>query len=264
MARWGVVARTAEVTGRCHPQCGTLGASTTGRMSYSSPALQQFSGRARPVLCDTENELWSIDWSQIEPVTMANMGHDEEFLAPFEAGADLYEPIMLAAGIDRPLAKAMLLASMYGQGINSLARRIGHTQESAQQIKRQMLSSMPKAARFMSQVGQIAETHGRIITVGGRVIPVDSQASYKAINYICQGSAADVMHEAIVACDDAGLGDHIVLAMHDELVISGDEEVSREVERIMQTPPQRLVDWSQRTPILRTDRQSMDHSWKKV
>ncbi|UJE15706.1 DNA polymerase I [Gordonia phage Ligma] len=258
------VARTAEVTGRCHPQCGTLGASTTGRMSYSSPALQQFSARARPVLVDRERELWSIDWSQIEPVTMANMGHDEAFLAPFEAGADLYEPIMLAAGIDRDLAKRMLLATMYGQGINSLAARIGHTTESAQQIKRQMLSSMPKAARFMSQVGQIAETHGRIVTVGGRVIPVDQAGAFRAVNYICQGSAADVMHEAVIGCEDAGLGDHIVLAMHDELVISGDEEISAEVERIMQIPPQRLIDWAQRTPVLRTDRQSMEHSWAKV
>ncbi|AWN04254.1 DNA polymerase I [Gordonia phage Sour] len=257
------VRATAAVTGRCHPQCGTLGASTTGRMSYAAPPLQQFSARARPILT-SEEELWSIDWSQIEPVTMANMAHDVEFLAPFEAGEDLYEPIMLAAGIDRPLAKAMLLATMYGQGIGSLARRIGHTQESAQQIKRQMLSSMPKCARFMTQVTQIAETHGRIVTVGGRILPVDPRGVFRAVNYICQGSAADVMNNAIIECDRAGLGDHINLAMHDELVISGPEEVAIEVERIMQQPPERLADWAQRTPVLRTDRQSMNHSWQKV
>lgn len=255
---------TAEVTGRCHPQCGVLGASTTGRMSYASPALQQFSKFARPILIDREKELWSIDWSQIEPVTMANMAHDEQFLVPFEEGADLYEPIQRAAGIDRPLAKVVLLATMYGQGITSLARKIGHTQESAQQIKRQMLSAMPSTARFMTQVSQIAETHGRIITVGGRILPVDAQGAYKAVNYICQGSAADIMNQAIYEVDQAGLADHIDLAMHDELVVSGDAEVAAEVERIMQTPPAQLTAWAERTPVLRTDRQSMGHAWAKV
>ncbi|QIG58977.1 DNA polymerase I [Gordonia phage AnClar] len=258
------VAKTAEVTGRCHPQCGTLGASTTGRMSYASPPLQQFSARARPILVDRENELWSIDWSQIEPVTMANMAHDEAFLAPFEDGADLYEPIMLAAGIERDLAKRMLLATMYGQGIGSLSRRIGHTQESAQQIKRQMLSAMPMCSRFMSQVTQVAEQHGRIVTVGGRILPIDDKGAFRAVNYICQGSAADVMHEAIIEVDKAGLADHIIVAMHDELVIAGPEDVAIEVERIMQRPPERLAAWAKRTPILRTDRQSMDHAWQKV
>ncbi|WAB09557.1 DNA polymerase I [Gordonia phage Wooper] len=258
------VESTATVTGRCHPQCGVLGASTTGRMSYSNPALQQFSANARPILVDPENTLWSIDWSQIEPVTMANMAHDEEFLAPFEQGEDLYEPIQRAAGIDRKMAKVVLLATMYGQGIRSLSAKIGHTEESASQIRRQMISAMPMCGRFMSQVSQIAETHGRIVTVGGRILPVDAQAAYKAVNYIIQGSAADVLNLAIKAVDDAGLGDCIELAMHDELVISGDEEQAAEVERIMQTPPDRLVEWSQRTPILRTDRQSMGHTWLKV
>ncbi|WAB09228.1 DNA polymerase I [Gordonia phage LittleMunchkin] len=257
------VKATSGVTGRCHSQCGVLGASTTGRMSYSSPALQQFSARARPIL-NGDHELWSIDWSQIEPVTMANMAHDEEFLAPFEAGADLYEPIMLAAGIDRPMAKIILLATMYGQGVNSMATKIKHTQESAQQIKRQMLSAMPATARFMTQVAQIAETHGRIVTVGGRILPVDAQGVYKAVNYICQGSAADIMNHSIVECDKAGLGDYIALAMHDELVVDGPADVAREVEAIMQRPPERLTAWSRRTPMLRTDLQSMGLAWQKV
>lgn len=256
------VYRQAEVSGRCHPQCGVLGASTTGRMSYTSPPLQQFNADARPILVDDGQGLTSIDWSQIEPVTMANMAHDEQFLAPFEGGADLYEPIMRAAGINRDLAKRMLLATMYGQGINSLSRRIGHTPESAQQIKRQMLSAMPKCARFMTQVTQIAETHGRVITLGGRVLPVDAQGAYRAVNYIIQGSAYDILANSIIELDRAGLAEHIYLAMHDELIVS--TPVDTEVEQIMLTPPEFLVRWAQRTPVLRGDRQPMGRSWLKV
>src|SRR5699024_5998911 len=96
-------------------------------------------------------------WSQIEPVTLANLSGDEEFLAPFEAGEDLYGPIERAAGIDRNTAKVVLLASLYGMGTAKLAETIGQTPEGALQIKRQMFSAMPKMSAHMGQIEQIAE-----------------------------------------------------------------------------------------------------------
>lgn len=256
------VYRQAEVTGRCHPQVGVLGASATGRMSYSMPELQQFPKAARAIITDDGQGLTSIDWAQIEPVTMALMARDEKFLAPFEAGEDLYEPIQRAAGIDRPLAKIILLATMYGQGVVSLAKRISHTEESAAQIRRQMLAAMPKCGKWMSQVQFIADAHGRVITAGGRILPVDHGGSFKAVNYVCQGSAYDVLAHAIWEMHQQGLGDHVQLAMHDELVI--DTEVADDVQQIMMTPPPFLTAWAGREPILRTDRADMGSTWAKV
>ena len=256
------VSRQAAVTGRCHPQVGTLGASATGRMSYGSPELQQFSGPARGIITDDGQGLTSIDWSQIEPVTMALMARDEAFLAPFEAGEDLYEPIQRACGIDRPLAKVILLATMYGQGAKSMARRINHTEESAAQIRRQMLSAMPRCRDWMAQVESIAMNHGCIVTAGGRILPVDQAGSFRAVNYICQGSAYDVLAHTITEMDRQGMGNHIQLAMHDEVVV--DTEVAAEVQQIMLTAPPFLERWAGRVPVLRTDRADMGHVWAKV
>ncbi|AAN01898.1 DNA polymerase I [Mycobacterium phage Rosebush] len=258
------VSRQAAVTGRCHPQVAILGASATGRMSYGSPELQQFPKDARPIIVDDGQGLTSVDWAQIEPVTMALMAGDREFLAPFfENDADLYEPIMRACGIDRPMAKVILLATMYGQGARSMARRIGHTEESAAQIRRQMLAAMPASRDFMAKVESIAITHGRIVTGGGRILPVDQQGSYRAVNYICQGSAYDVLAHTIVRLDEAGLSGHVQLAMHDELVV--DTDVAAEVEHIMMTPPEFLTRWAKRDDfMLRTDRADMGHRWAKV
>lgn len=256
------VYRQAEVTGRCHPQVGVLGASATGRMAYSMPELQQFPKEARPIITDDGQGLTSIDWAQIEPVTMALMAKDEKFLAPFEAGEDLYEPIQRAAGINRDLAKVVLLATMYGQGVASLAARIGHTEESAAQIRRQMLAAMPKCGKWMSQVQFIAEAHGRVITVGGRILPVDSGGAFKAVNYTVQGSAYDVLAHSIYEMHRRGLGDHVQLAMHDELVV--DTEVAEAVQQIMMTPPEFLTMWAGREPVLRTDRADMGSAWAKV
>lgn len=252
----------AETTGRCHPQCGTLAASATGRMSYTSPPMQQFSADARPIICDDGQGLTSIDWSQIEPVTMGLMAGDEMFLAPYERGDDLYEPLMRAAGIDRPRAKVNLLGTMYGLGIRGLAVKLDTTEDAAAQIRRQMLLAMQDSARWMVKVQGIAETHGKVITAAGRILPVDAGGVFKAVNYVVQGSAYDVLANTIVEMARQGIGDHLQLAMHDEVIV--DTEVAEAVREIMLTPPEFLVRWAGRTPTLRTDRADMGTSWQKV
>lgn len=261
------VIRQAEVTGRCHPQVGVLGASATGRMAYSEPPLQQFSGPARAILCDDGQGLTSIDWSQIEPVTMAAMARDVEFVAGYERGEDLYEPIQLAAGLPltkegRDASKVLLLSTMYGAGIAKIAAQIGHTEESAAQLKRQMFSAMRKCEKWMRRVEQVAVEYGRVITAGGRILPVDEGGTFKAVNYTVQGSAYDVLAHTIVAMEERGIGGSVQLAMHDEVVV--DTEVAEEVQEIMATPPEFLIKWAERTPVLRTDRADMGHNWAKV
>lgn len=279
----------AQMAGRCYPQVGILGASATGRMAASEPPYQQFSAKARPIfLSDNpdadENvewftnakgemesrctgpgqQLWSIDWSQIEPVTMGLMAKDDVFVAPYEAGDDLYEPLMRAAGIDRPTAKVNLLATMYGRGIPSLARALKTSEEKAGQIRRQMLAAMPASARWMTKVQTIAEEYGKVITAAGRILPVDKRGVFRAVNYTVQGSAYDFLANTILEMERRGLGDLVVLGMHDELVIDATEEQAIEVEQIMRTPPEFIIRWAERTPILRTDRAPMGRAWAKV
>lgn len=283
------VSKQAEVTGRCHPQVGTLAASSTGRMSYSMPELQQFSAQARKVLLSDnpdaaknciitelpngkiktelagpDTQLWSVDWSQIEPITMGVMAKDETFLAPYEAGEDLYEPLMRAAGVNRDKAKIGLLADMYGQGEVGMARRLGMTVEQAGQTRRQMRAAMPMCTRWMAQVQGIASTYGKIVTASGRILPVDQGGIFKSVNYIVQGSAYDVLAHAICQIERAGLGDTIRLAMHDELVFDATSEQADELQAIMTSAPPFFTKWLGREPILRSDRAPMGGSWLKV
>ena len=83
-------------------------------------------------------------------------------------------------------------------------------------------------------------------------------------NFVVQGSAYDMLANAIVEIDRAGLGDKIVLSMHDELVLDCDEEAAREIEHIMLTPPQFLVNWLGRAPKLRCDRKELGRAWAKT
>lgn len=259
------VVHQAETTGRCHPQVGVLGASRTGRWSVSTPELHQFPKEARPIIVtDDGMEMWSIDWSQIEPLVLGLMARDAEFLAPYESGGDLYEPLMRAAGIDRNTSKTVTLALMYGQGVNGMAARIGHTVESASQIRRQILEAMPKCGPWIRKVQSVAEDTGLVLTAGGRILPCPPDWTNKALNWSIQGTAADVLCDAVCRLDEQGIGDSILIGMHDELVVQGDEELSKEVQQVMVTPPTFLEKWAGRTPILRTDRVSTGKSWAKV
>ena len=206
-----------RVTGRVHPQVGILKASATGRMAYSWPELQQFPSDARPIIV-SDTGLTSVDWSQIEPVVMANCAQDWGFLEPFEAGGDLYAPIVEAAGVTRKVAKVLLLAAMYGQGRNSMAAALGISTEEAQRLQAGMFSAMPTTRGFIDRLRQIGEDTGLIITADGRVLPIPKDPktgavfAYKAVNYFCVTPDTLILTEDLrhVRAEEIRVGDGVV------------------------------------------------------
>lgn len=265
-------ASMASVTGRVHPMAGIFGASATGRMSYSAPELQQFPGDARGVLCaDDGHTLVSIDWSAIEPCIMANIAGEADMLAAYEAGEDIYGPVMATAGVPRPPAKVVLLAGMYGQGLGLLTTNLSAasgtvvTEEDAAVIKGQVFGAMPNIRNALTAIKRRAESHGYIVTVSGRPLPVPEfngkYAGYKGQNYEVQGSAYDQLAETIVAGYDLGLAGTLRLTLHDEIV--SDDDAAAEWQELMQTPAPALCRAVDRTPVLRTDLLDLGVRWSK-
>lgn len=259
----------ASLTGRVHPQVSVLGASTTGRMSYSFPELQQFPAEARPILVPDPGTEWlSVDYKAIEPVVMANCAGDTDFLYGFNhEGADLYAPIVKYAEIDRKTAKVVLLAAMYGQGIKLLSANLGVTENEARDIQQRVFKAMPPTAKFMDNIRYTAEAYGCIMTADGRRMPVPTDPAgkvmaYKGVNYFCQGTAYSVLAESIVAMDNAGIGDSIMLAIHDELVV--DNAVAEEAKAIMSTSPAWLDLFAGHPATIRVDDNLMANSWLYV
>jgi hypothetical protein len=116
----------------------------------------------------------------------------------------------------------------------------------------------------MARVAQVGTDYGRTVTVGGRILPVDPDGVYRAVNHCIQGSAADQLCWAVDVIDAAGLGDHIVLGLHDELVVDCDADTAATIESLMSIPHPGLTRWTGgRTPVLRTDRAPMGRSWQK-
>lgn len=277
------IAESASTTGRVHPSTGILGAQASGRMSVSDPPMQQFSESARPVICSDGEDWWSVDWSSIEPVVLANAAGDTDFITPFNNGGDLYIPLARSAGLipssvsdedaaghpGRKQAKTMLLAAMYGQGLRSLSERMGISIDEAKRIQGGIKQAMRQTFAFMDNITQTCARTGSSYTIFGRMLnetlPDGTIKERVAVNHFCQGSSADVLMDAILRLDDAGMADEIRMPIHDEIVITADGlEACKEV---MRTPPEALIRQAAKknmTPVLRIDAQNMGQHWAKV
>lgn len=253
---------------RIHPATNLL-AAVTGRMSMGTPPLQQFPEGARGIiLADEGDQLASIDWSQIEPVVAANVARDEQVLAGYEDGSsDVYTTIAQLAAVDRKTAKVIVLAQMYGEGMSKLARDLRIPVAEAEKLRDAVFTAMPLVAALLRLLRTRARQHRKIITVSGRILPIPlgfyngkrSVQAHKGCNYFVQGSAYDVLAEALVRVERAGLGDAVYLALHDELLVS--DAAAHDINQIMQEPPPRLCRMSRRTPILRTDAVTLGKRW---
>lgn len=260
----------AFVDERIHPVLNLL-AATTGRASMGSPPLHQFPGDARGIiLADDGDAMVSIDWSQIEPVLAANIAGDTAVLDGYEQGtSDLYTDVATAAGVGRKQAKTVLLAQLYGEGMRKLAADLGTSIEAAEDLRGHIWRAMPATSRLVARLREIGRVHRKVFTLSGRILSVPlgrgfdggppSVATHKAVNYTMQGGAYDILAEALVRIDAAGLGDAVYLTMHDEIIVS--ESAARDVEAIMQTPPDRLCFLAGRTPVLRTDYAVLGERW---
>jgi DNA polymerase I-like protein with 3'-5' exonuclease and polymerase domains len=166
------------------------------------------------------------------------------------------------ANIPRTQAKTINLGLFYGMGQAKLAKQLGITVEEAKKLLVAYDQKVPFVKQLANRVQEQAAKSGSIKTIKGRrcrfnlyepkayglhlamtekeyITEYGSLASarramtYKALNRLIQGSAADQVKQAMIDCDK--LGHMPMLQIHDELcfnVESEDEE--KEIKTIME------------------------------
>lgn len=267
----------------------------TGRMTYKELPLQQFNDPGRR--CIVARNWVSIDWTAVEPVTAAALAGDWHYVEQVEGGADPYIPVARAAGLipeglpdypppelsgreadefpcarnhaGRKHAKVILLGLMYGKGLAALAEELGMNTDAASRLKWRVTSAIPLIDRKLQQQKDLADEKGYISSASGRLLrvvknPDGSYRGYTAQNYLCQGSAYDVLAETIYAAEQQGIGHKIHLAIHDELVVDADAQ--EQFEELMQGAMATLARVSVRANDHKfcTDAHALPTNWKKV
>jgi len=207
----------------------------------------------RSIFIPEEKCKWgSFDYSQQEPrilvhyAKLQNLTGVDEIVDAYNQGdADFHQVVADMAGIERKQAKTINLGLMYGMGKNKLMAELGLMKESAEKLIRQYHSKAPFVKQLMDNVSRKANDRGKIRTLLGRAChfdlwqpvqfgvfkplpleqarkeydePLKRAFTYKALNKLIQGSAADMTKKSMVSLYENGIIPHIQI--HDEVDIS--------------------------------------------
>jgi DNA polymerase I-like protein with 3'-5' exonuclease and polymerase domains len=176
---------------------------------------------------------------------------------------DLHQIVADLAGITRKQAKTVNLGIMYGMGVAKLANQMAITTDEAKTIIADHRSKVPFVKQLADIASKRAGKNGQIRTLLGRLcrfdmwepstfgynkpLPIEEAEevyggmgqlrrafTYKALNRLIQGSAADQTKKAMLDCYNAGLTP--MLTVHDELCFNVEsDEQAAQIKEIMET-----------------------------
>jgi len=192
----------------------------------------------------------SFDYSQQEPRLVVHYassigfpGSDKLIEAYEKENADFHQTVADMAGIPRSQAKTINLGIFYGMGARKLSNELGIDSDEAKQLLQEYNKRVPFVKQLANRCMESAETNGAIRTIKGRKCRFDRwepmtfglykseeyesavqkygknnikrAGTYKALNRLIQGSAADQVKQAMINCYKEGYLP--MLQIHDEL-----------------------------------------------
>ena len=226
----------------------------TGRLSSQDPNLQNIpirsdEGKRIREAFRPQQEGWvylSADYSQIELRLLAHMSKDPTLIEAFQHGEDIHRftaalvhqiPIEAVTPEQRRQAKAVNFGILYGQQAYRLSIEIGSSMEEARQFIKKYFDRFPRVGEFLERCKEEARATGKSCTLTGRerLIPeinssngqIRAAAERLAVNSPLQGTAADLIKQAMLRCQDlitqADLESQMILQIHDELLFEAPE-----------------------------------------
>jgi DNA polymerase-1 len=222
---------------------------STGRLSTTNPNLQAIPIRTElgreirsAFVAEPEFRLLSADYSQVELRILAHVSGEPKLRDAFARGEDIHAAT--AAEVlgkerstltkdERNIAKMVNFGIIYGISAFGLSENLDIPREEAQTYIDTYLARFPLVQDFIQRTIERAEREGYATSLLGRRRPVpELKASNRqtrglgerlAVNFVMQGTAADVIKAAMVAMHrrlrEEGRAARLVLQVHDELLL---------------------------------------------
>lgn len=259
----------ADDDGLIHPTVWTVG-TRTARMSMSDPNFQNLPKNDKTIRnaivadLDRRRSLITCDADQIELRLMAHFAQDQGLVAAFNETAEAAargetDPVLIdffcrvasemlgeTIGKNDPRRKTTKngwYARLYGASVRKIALTAGVPVWKIEEINAITDETYPGIRRFMKEIErevverERSEGQGYVLSHMGRRLPVEKGKAYTGTNYKIQCTAAEIFKRALIALDAAGYGDDMLVPVHDEVVLSVDnndlEEAAHEVQTVM-------------------------------
>jgi DNA polymerase-1 len=242
--------------GRLHTTFNQAVAST-GRLSTTNPNLQSIPIRTElgreirsAFVTEPGHRLVSADYSQVELRILAHVSGEPKLREAFAQGEDIHAAT--AAEVlgkeraeltkdERNVAKMVNFGIIYGISAFGLSENLEIPREQAQEYIDTYLARFPLVQDFIQRTIEHCTEEGYATSLFGRRRPVpELKASNRqtrslgerlAVNFVMQGTAADIIKKAMVAIQarlrEEGRSSRLVLQVHDELLVEApDVEIS--------------------------------------
>jgi DNA polymerase-1 len=259
--------QAADSQGRVHTsfiQTGTA----TGRLSSKDPNLQNIPIREEEgrrireaFVAKPGCLLISADYSQIELVVLASLSGDPAMIAAFRSGGDIHRhtaALMLKATgqnveekdvtpEQRRMAKTINFGVIYGMSAFRLSNELGISRKAAVDFIDAYFKTYAGVRSYIDNLIKSTEERGYAETILGRrraIFAINSlnktekaAAERVAVNTPIQGSAADIVKQAMLAVDKALRTNkskaRMLLQVHDELILEAPEaEAEKDAELV--------------------------------
>lgn len=260
-------------TGRIHTTFNQTDVAT-GRLSSAQPNLQNipvvssYGRQIREAFIPTEGYVFlSADYSQIDLRVLAYMSQDTNLMQAFIDGRDVHAQTaadIFGLALDqvshaqRQVGKRINFSIIYGLTPYGLSRDLHISLREAKQYIDAYFARYPGVGKWMDEVVATGVEKGYVETAFGRrrYIPqlreknrtIFDAARRIAINTPVQGTAAELIKYAMLAidytCSYEQMSAHILLQIHDELLIEVKEDQHLQVAQRMQTTMESVVDWN--------------------
>lgn len=258
----GLLPMICEKTGRIHSTFHQT-VTATGRLSSSDPNLQnipvktELGREIRKVFTAREGfVLVDADYSQIELRVLAHLSGDPRMQAAFLENGDIHTKTaaeifgvaeFMVTPQMRSRAKTINFGIIYGMGDFSLAGDLKTTRKEAKAYIDSYFETYSHVRAFMEEAKTLARDTGFAKTMLGRrrYIPELTASNFNirafgervAMNAPIQGSAADIIKLAMLKVDRALEKEipaaHLVLQVHDELLVEAPEKQAEAVASLM-------------------------------
>lgn len=248
-------------TGRLHTRFNQTGTST-GRLSSSDPNLQNIPIRTevgrkirKGFVAAEGHTLIAADYSQIELRVLAHLSGDENLIRVFQEHRDIHtQTAAWMFGIKpeevkpelRRAAKTINFGVLYGMSAHRLAGELSIPFTEAEGFIERYFASYPKVRQWIDQTLEQGRAKGFVQTLFGRrrFVPdleaknrnLREAAERMAFNMPVQGTAADLLKLAMVrlAPQLTPLDTHLLLQVHDELVLEAPQDRAQEAAQLVQ------------------------------
>ena len=240
-----------------------------GDESYDESDSTQVAIR-RLFVARPDYNLVSFDYSQMEVrVFLSYLQNDNMKALLNRTDVDFHgETAKLAFGLTedhpefkyyRQMAKSITFGIIYGIGNEKLSQQLQTSKKEAASYKKKFLDSIDGARAFMRGVMKAVETRGWIKNRYGRIYKVPADMSYKGVNYLVQGTSADILNERLIAVN-VYIQDklsRLLLQVHDEIICEvHDDEMDSVVPEIVN-----LMQWNTLEIPLFVDKEVCLTSW---